>query len=179
MAQDRGPQDPAPRRPAGCLTGAHATLFFAARVVPQPPTRSPTHATTHQILDQPANQPTAATASAESRPLSDAEDVRTGEGRQSGPCALICAVARCWHVALRDAVQECVHARWSYPGIPPAASRQVALAVAKFARLRILDWTLVSSRVVRWKCPPSGTEESGVHTGPSASLCPLPSGSAC
>ena len=37
-----------------------------------------------------------------------------------------------------------------------AASRQVALAAAKFARLWILDCTLVSQvwRVVRWKRPP-------------------------
>ena len=83
-------------------------------------TRSPTHATTHQILDHPPNQPTTRTASAESRPLSDAEDVRTGEGRQSGPCALICAVAGCWHVALRDAVHTNLYTRgaWSYRYTP-------------------------------------------------------------
>ena len=34
-----------------------------------------------------------------------------------------------------------------------AAGWQVALAAAKFARLWILDWTLVR-RCVRWKCPP-------------------------
>ena len=37
-----------------------------------------------------------------------------------------------------------------------AASRQVALVAAEFARLWILAWTLVcrSVSVVRWQCPP-------------------------